>query len=225
MRHSSSWSTASPASASSSQSSAPGGAIASGVRPAPPPAGLRPAARARTASRTVAEAPLPAGCERLGHEERIAGRLPKSSSGVDACGSASRQGPRHERAAGSRSRWIARPVARRAEHHPKRMGPSRARRLGSRGRRARERLDPSADQPENVERRLIRPVDVVEDEDVVAREPSSCMSADATACGLPPAWTTSASSPPASSATSRSGPSGRGVNRGSQAPQRIRAEA
>ena len=48
-------------------------------------------------------------------------------------------------------------------------------------------------------------------------------SADATSWAPAPAATAVASAPPASPATARNGPSGRGVNRSSQSPQKVRA--
>jgi hypothetical protein len=57
------------------------------------------------------------------------------------------------------------PGCERTEHHPKRMGAIELVVSVAENDERRDRIDPAANQPDNVERRLIRPLDVVEDED------------------------------------------------------------
>jgi hypothetical protein len=90
------------------------------------------------------------------------------------------------------------------------------------GRRA---MDAPAEKLQQVERRLIRPVDVLEDDErgwSGALELRQCCEEDSFAVGAPASAVSSG--PPAWRAISCDGANGRGVNRASHAPHKTRAE-
>ena len=82
-------------------------------------------------------------------------------------------------------------------------------------------VDAPAEHAQGVQGRLVRPVDVLEDDDLVVKG-SSPRSARATARGSAPAASRSASAPSVWAAMSANGPSGVGVARFSHDPRRTR---
>ena len=131
--------------------------------PAPPPRAKACCTGKDSVANSARKLPFSRG-ERLRHEERISGRLTEELVGVHPV----RLRERQDRV--PRERWDLESAGRgpgceRAEHHPKRMCPIELVVSVAEDDERGDRIDPSADQPDNVERRLIRPLDVVEDED------------------------------------------------------------
>ena len=123
----------------------------------------------------------------------------------------------------SRSRVTAGNRRQFSEYEPKRMDTVEFVVPVARQEESGHRLDPARHQPQNVERRLVCPVDVLEDNNVGLGERTMRRRTAATSCGFARCARASSSAPPVRSAISRSGPKGRGVNRGSHAPQSARA--
>jgi hypothetical protein len=85
-------------------------------------------------------------------------------------------------------------------------------------------LYPAPEQANDVERCLVRPVDIFDDEHGRGISAELAHQRGRDLVGFASLWTSASNSPPVDCATSISGPSGRGVKSASQAPQRIRVE-
>ena len=174
----------------------------------------RPPRRGRSSGHRVRR-----GREHLGDEEGVAARHRVQVARRRAGPPGQRATAASDSGAGSIRRTTSRRERRRAPAGPRPSASASVRQVITR--QPRERAEAAAEEREQVERRVVGPVHVLDDEDRRARGE---LVEDGGQQRLARAAGSSAASsaPPASRATSRSGPSGRGVTSGSHAPQSTR---
>jgi hypothetical protein len=144
--------------------------------------------------------------QRLDDEERVAGGLAVELVRVDGVwfGELRDRGGRKRSELEPRDRLARRQLA---DHEPKRMRPVELVVPVGGDDQGRNPLHSAGEQPQHVERGLVRPVHILEHED--GRSPGRQLPHGAATTSWGPTRTTR-SSPPMLSATTRSGPSGRG---------------